>query len=221
MNDGQKKALQAPIPTAAVTQREQAGQTLDYVEGWWVINRMNEIFGNGEWGSELVTLEHVTTIEAQAGKFDVTYRAIVRLTGPFQTQTGVGFASNRSSKVGDAHEGAGKSAETDALKRAAVKLGLQLGLALYEKPNKQTGERTHVKDSLPTWTCTETGEVVEIKPKLDEVKSPLELRAYVVTKKASIVTAKAAGKDPTPKIAATAARVGTTLEAVEGWLAAA
>lgn len=146
MEENQRRALQAPIPASAVTQRKQSGQMLDYVEGWWVIDRMNEIFGNGSWGSELVTIEHVATVENE-GKHTVTYRAVVRLSGPFTSQMGVGFASNTSRALGDAHETAGKSAETDALKRAAMKLGRHLGLALYEKPDEH-GERTHVVREL-------------------------------------------------------------------------
>jgi len=143
LTDKQREALQSSIPANAVTQRKQAGQMLDYVEGWWVCDRLNTIIGNGEWGSELATLELVSVVEAD-GKYDVTYKAIVRLSGPFVSQTGVGFATNRASKLGDAHETAGKSAETDALKRAAVKLGRHLWLALYEKP-AEDGSRSGVE----------------------------------------------------------------------------
>jgi recombination DNA repair RAD52 pathway protein len=145
LNDEVRKRLNAPIPANAVTQRKQSGKMLDYVEGWWVVDRLNDIVGNGEWGAELVSHEHVTTVKREDGKHDVTYRAIVRLNGPFVSQTGVGFATNTSGSLGDAHENAGKSAETDAFKRAAMRLGRHLGLALYEKPDEETGERTHVE----------------------------------------------------------------------------
>jgi recombination DNA repair RAD52 pathway protein len=142
LSDAQREALQSPIPADVVTQRTQAGQKLDYVEGWWVIDQLNSIVGNGDWGSEVVSLEHVLTVEKE-GKATVTYRAIVRLQGPFAPQMGVGFASSTQRSVGDAHEMAGKSAETDALKRAAVKLGRRLGLALYQKADDE-GHREHV-----------------------------------------------------------------------------
>jgi hypothetical protein len=151
LSEEQRRELNAPIPVSAVTQRKQAGQVLDYVEGWWVIDRINAIVGNGEWGSELVSIDHVTTVTAtQDGteKHTVTYRAVVRLHGPFATQVGVGFASNTSRSLGDAHETAGKSAETDALKRAAMRLGRHLGLALYQKPDEQ-GARDHVAKTHP------------------------------------------------------------------------
>lgn len=146
-----QEQLNAPIPSGSVTQRSQAGQTLDYVEAWWVIDRLNSILGNGAWGSELVTHEHVCTTVKDPGKDEkhtVTYRATVRLHGEFVAMMGVGFASNTSKSLGDAHETAGKSAESDALKRAAMKLGRHLGLALYQKPD-EAGERTHVSKAHP------------------------------------------------------------------------
>lgn len=147
MDQRQREQCQAALPDDAVAERTQSGKKLSYVEAWWVINRLNLIFGNGEWGSTIETLDYVHTESGNDGKHAVTYRAIVRIDGPFKSQTGVGFATNTSKSLGDAHENAGKSAESDALKRAAVKLGLSLGLALYEKPDEETGERTHVQDS--------------------------------------------------------------------------
>ena len=172
LSDKQKRELQSPIPESVITQRSQAGQMLDYVEGWRVIDRLNEIIGNGSWGSELISIEHVATVE-QAGdrgpKVSVTYKAIVRLHGEhFEPQTGVGFATSTQKSLGDAHEMAGKSAETDAIKRAAIKLGRHLGLALYEKP--VDGGRTHV-----------SGDEEPIVAALDAAKTISEFEAAKAT----------------------------------------
>jgi hypothetical protein len=173
IDEATRKQLNADIPAASVTQRTQAGQKLDYVEAWWVIDRLNQILGNGAWGSELVTHEHVCTVDnPEKHNATVTYRAVVRLFGAFEPMMGVGFASNTSKSLGDAHETAGKSAESDALKRAAMKLGRHLGLALYQKPDKETGERTYVAPAAPT--------------RLADCASAANLQAWIATHSASI-----------------------------------
>ncbi len=135
--DEQVKSLSAPLDKKHVKTRQQAGQSLSYVEGWHVIAEANRIFGFGEWIRQTLEMKCVHEGERPDGKASVTYMARVRIavgTGDDQifrdgTGTGQGIAKN----AGDAHESAMKEAETDAMKRALMTFGNPFGLALYDK----------------------------------------------------------------------------------------
>lgn len=126
--------LEKPIPRDEVSTRDGGrGRKLSYLETWRVIDLMNEAFGNLGWDSETVELREVP------GKFP-TYYARVRLTALVQAsegsyikivKEGCGWGADKSEQ--NAHEMAVKEAESDALKRAAMKFGKRLGLALYDK----------------------------------------------------------------------------------------
>lgn len=77
--------------------------------------------------------------KARQGRFDVCYRALVRLTirGPggetlCHLENG-STATAQNQTRGDAHDLAYKSAISLSVKRAAIALGDQFGLALYNK----------------------------------------------------------------------------------------
>lgn len=132
-----REQLDAMIPRAAVKEREGgSGRSFSYLSGDYVINRLNEVFGQGNWNS--ITEKNACVHSGQDGnnKFTVHYIAQVRLEFPtlgcVQTGTGYGDGSDKYN-VGKAHELAAKEAETDALKRAAKNLGMSMGLALYDK----------------------------------------------------------------------------------------
>ncbi len=135
--DEQVKSLSAPLDKKHVKTRQQAKQSLSYVEGWHVIAEANRIFGFGEWIRQTLEMKCVHEGERPDGKASVTYMARVRIavgTGDDQifrdgTGTGQGIAKN----AGDAHESAMKEAETDAMKRALMTFGNPFGLALYDK----------------------------------------------------------------------------------------
>lgn len=67
------------------------------------------------------------------GKFHVGYKVVGQLrihaTGATYTEAAVGSAT--LPQRGEAHDMAVKTAESDALKRAAINLGDQFGLSLY------------------------------------------------------------------------------------------
>jgi DNA repair and recombination protein RAD52 len=138
----QRAALTAPLDAEHVKEREQAGRTFSYLEGWKVIEEANRIFGFDGWTRQTVEMKCVAERERKIGKekrdgFGVSYIAkvqIVVLAGVTQiTREGIGAGHGIDSDLGLAHESAIKEAETDAMKRALMTFGNQFGLALYDK----------------------------------------------------------------------------------------
>jgi len=148
----QKAALEAKLDPSRISQRTQAGRSLDYIEGWFAISEANRIFGHSEWDRETVVLDQVrpaeiVTVTDKYGKakdqWRVGYMAKVRITvranGAFATREGTGFGSGAMGDLGDAIESAIKEAETDAMKRALMTFGNPFGLALYDKTRANVG----------------------------------------------------------------------------------
>lgn len=139
-----EKQLDENIPGSVISSRSGGGATkLKYLETYYVIDRLNKVFGNLGWDSETVEM-----VQVNMGDTLPAYRARVRITvsAPVTESDGsiVGFRNvvkegngwgSDKSKL-NPHEMACKEAESDALKRAAMKLGISMGLGLYEK----TGE---------------------------------------------------------------------------------
>lgn len=123
----QLAALQQEPPESALAHRPGGGgMTLTYLEGYYVIDKLNEIFGVNEWGHNIQEL-------SVDGK---NVYAIVRLDVYFADQshtvhTDVGSTTVKGSDV----ENAVKTAVTDGLKRAARCLGPAFGNTLYDTDN--------------------------------------------------------------------------------------
>ncbi len=125
LNDNQRAMLGQDLDASVVRTRKQAGQTLSYVGGEYVIARLNDVFGFDGWS---VAYGAPTVRE---GDRPVIYVPVtLTAAGISRGDVGVGLAATNS---GDAFETAIKAAYTDGLKRAARTLGNTLGLALYEK----------------------------------------------------------------------------------------
>lgn len=104
-----------------------------------VTAHLTRIFGFGNYDLEVLGIELVfeTPRDEQGVKWDVCYKAHVRLT--IRNEHGdtvatyedvsTGFAQNQ--KRGDAHDLSQKSAVSLAKKRATINLGDQFGLSLY------------------------------------------------------------------------------------------
>lgn len=141
--------LDAKIPRNAISTRDAGrGRTLDYLTGFYVIKRMNEVFGQGNWDY----IASVDKIHEGLGKdrynadvHSVHYMAQVTLRvtieGQHTTFTDYGYGDG-TDKVnpGKAHELAIKEAVTDGVKRCARNLGMSLGLALYDKEQEFVDE---------------------------------------------------------------------------------
>lgn len=164
-----KEQLDSNIPQDAVESREawRGGPKLSYLSGAYVIKRMNDVIGQGNWGYAIIRLERVFEgqIEQSSGSvYTTSYIAQVRLwanlAGSMTDFIEVGYGDGTDKKSqGKAHELATKEAVTDAVKRAAKNLGISLGLGLYFK----SGE--FVEDVAPR-------KVEDEAPKKDEKKAP-------------------------------------------------
>lgn len=144
-------ALDANIPKSAVSTRQGGGtKALSYLEGWFVIDRMNKIFGPDAWSYDVTELRcvHKGELDGKYGAiFSASYSATVALFVQFpdgiqaKRITDVGFGNGTDkTDPGKPHELATKEAVTDALKRCAKSLGMSLGLALYDKKQENVGD---------------------------------------------------------------------------------
>ena len=142
----QYEQLLKPLNESRVAKRSQAGRSLSYLEAWDVKAHLIRIFGFLGWSADVQ--ESVLVFEEQndKGNWDVGYKVTLRLQihdadsntfmgGTTYTESAVGSAS--LPRRGDAHDMAIKTAESDALKRAAINLGTQFGLSLYNNGSLQ------------------------------------------------------------------------------------
>lgn len=138
LNDMQYKQLLSPLNSNRVSKRSQSGRALSYVEAWDIKRTLIRIFGFGGWSWEVidadVAFEHKTPSSKGGENWQVGYRVRgalrIHSLGCVYTEAAVGFASLPDR--GEAHDMAVKTAESDALKRAAICLGTQFGLSLYQ-----------------------------------------------------------------------------------------
>jgi DNA repair and recombination protein RAD52 len=137
--------LDSKIPFEEVAVRDAGqGRKLSYLEGWYVINRLNQTLGQGNWAYS----SEVSLVHADPETNSVHYIAKVRMALKFPnaettefTDYGYGDGKDKYS-IGKAHELAVKEAVTDGVKRCAKNLGMSLGLALYDK------SRENVEDEV-------------------------------------------------------------------------
>ena len=131
----QQRALMAPLNPARVAKRDN----MSYLEAWDVKASLIKVFGFGGFSSELIESEILDVREvaqrANASRMNqkVTAKAVIRLTihqtGAVYTEAAI--AGSSQPDITEAMDMAIKSAESDALKRAAIFLGTQFGLSLY------------------------------------------------------------------------------------------
>ena len=139
----QVDVLKGKLNRAAIKQNPQG---FDYLEGWYVIEVMNQIFGFDGWSGYVKELSVSPPVDATIGKeqkpgFKQGAYCVYEVTAHFAngnvvTKSAVGFGSaSRQDKV-DVEENAIKAAETDAMKRACRYLGNKFGNALYDKQQR-------------------------------------------------------------------------------------
>ena len=132
----QLKKLATALDQNRVQHREQDGKTLSYVEGWFVIQEANRIFGFDGWDRQMVHFERCFERRSQEG-FVCGYVARVAIRVRARTieivREGTGFGQAAAERLADAHERALKASETDATKRALATFGSRFGLMLYDK----------------------------------------------------------------------------------------
>lgn len=142
------KDLDAKIPREAISTREAGnGRRLDYLSGYYVIDRLNKVLGPGNWAYEADShLVHQGIVPSRSGDtHSVHYLSKVRLVvtiGGKPTEFrdyGYGDGTDKTNP-GKAHELAVKESVTDGLKRCAKNLGMSFGLALYSKDQENVDE---------------------------------------------------------------------------------
>lgn len=150
--------LDADLDPAHVSDRNQAGRKLSYIEGWHAIAEANRIFGHDAWWRETVEIKCVAEFQRPIGPkkepgWGITYTAKVRVTvyadgDATIVRDGCGTGHGIDRDCGQAHESAIKEAETDAMKRALMTFGWPFGLALYDKSQSHVG-KTEKVEQLP------------------------------------------------------------------------
>lgn len=135
-------ALMSPLNPRRVQSRQQSGRSLSYLAAYDVKATLIRMFGFGGFSAETIHTEVVrleqTTHDANGygtGNYTATAVCTVRLTIP---DLGAVYTESASSsqvnpQPGEALDFAIKTAESDALKRAATYLGTQFGLGLYDQ----------------------------------------------------------------------------------------
>ncbi len=194
----EKIAEKLKQPPENLSTRSQSGMELTYVQGWWDIDELNEIFGWDGWSystadgpKELFAQWHKvqkwddkTKAYKEVDRFDVVCRAAVMLEVYTDisdwtiTREDVGYGNGMTYKHGqeiDAYEGAGKEAVTDALKRAARTLGNRFGNCLYDKEFLKTLKNPPAKKPIAQSTQPPS-------PELATDLSPDTLHGYLKDK---------------------------------------
>lgn len=166
INEQQYAQLLKPLNASRVAKRAQAGRNLSYLESWDVKAHLNRIFGFCNWASDVQTadLAFEEQVDSKNGgkQWSVGYKVVLRLSvaGATYTEAAVGFAS--LPQRGEAHDMAIKTAESDALKRAAINLGTQFGLSLYNDGSLKDVVGMTLDRNLSTVEKNET--IEEVKP---------------------------------------------------------
>lgn len=165
----QQEQLLKPLNPNRVAQRKGGGgRSLSYLEAWDVKAHLTRVFGFGEWSWD-VTAADLMYEEKGDRNWEVGYRVIgtlkIHATGATYTEAAVGGAAlpQRS----EAHDMAVKTGESDAIKRAAINLGDQFGLSLYNNgsTNAVVGK---------TLVSHETGELSETPVTSEPAAAPAE-----------------------------------------------
>lgn len=133
LNNRQYEQLLKPLNDTRVAKRGQAGRQLSYLEAWDVKAHLIRIFGFGGWSADVLESNLAFEDKNEKGQWNVGYKVVLQLSIPslLCTYTEAAVGSATLPQRGEAHDMAIKTAESDALKRAAINLGTQFGLSLY------------------------------------------------------------------------------------------
>ncbi|MGD9711495.1 MAG: Rad52/Rad22 family DNA repair protein [Thermomicrobiales bacterium] len=148
----QRRALNSDLKPSVIRTRQRQGRELSYIEGWHAIAEANRIFGPDGWNRETVETKCLLGRERQ-GQYEAVYVARVRITVRATDQTvtrdGIGSGEAQGESLGEAHDKAIKTAETDATKRALATFGKPFGLSLYLGKHQPTNPQSKTAD-LPS-----------------------------------------------------------------------
>lgn len=138
LTPGHLAKLTQPLAGSRVATRGGGGGSkLSYLEAWDVKAMLIRVFGFANFSADVTESQIVQIIPDPDNpkKFTVLAKATVCLTihetGATYTETAASSQSG-SQGIGEVADFALKTAESDALKRAAIYLGTQFGLSLYD-----------------------------------------------------------------------------------------
>jgi len=170
----QLAVLMADLNPQRVKHRSQGGANLSYLEAWDVKATLIRVFGFGGFSAEVIATEMLSKEKVEVGKdkkdgwavaMSSTVRLTIHDTNAVYTETAVG--SSTQPKLGEALDMAQKTASSDALKRAAIYLGTQFGLGLYDNGStRDVIRRVFAEGQL--WP---TGEVDKLSPEQEKMLS--------------------------------------------------
>lgn len=170
----QYEQLMKPLNTRRVSSKTGGrGKRLSFLEVWDVKAHLIRVFGFGGWSWAVTETKFVYETEdpdlddngkqkerngVPLTQWNVAYSALGTLTihqlNAQYAEAAVGHSKNP--QRGEAHDNALKNAESDAIKRAAINLGTQFGLSLYNDGNLDDVVKATL--IVPTLGQTETEE---------------------------------------------------------------
>lgn len=134
--------LNIPVPAESLGIKKRGKTKTYHVEGWYAIQKANELFGFDNWDYSITSLEQVYERELESANgpmLSVAYTANVmlevRVGEKVVRRHDTGFSESRRSvrDPADAYDTAIKGAVTDGLKRCFRTFGPAFGLHLYDK----------------------------------------------------------------------------------------
>jgi len=184
-----EQKLNKPLPKVAIKQREGGrGMMLDYLEGWWVKQNANTIFGLGNWSYEPIfeKMEHITLPDyrdrqgkvKKTGLYTIPMKLTVKIDDKEVVKSDIGVVQYYGE---DGQEMAIKGCVTDALKRCFSAFGEQFGLLLYDKGDDiqpRTGKTNTVSRGYPTQQELLKKfkmDVAQVSPKCPNCKATMKL----------------------------------------------
>lgn len=145
ITEHQRRQLSEDLPRDVVRTRDQAGQRLSYVDGWYAVSRANEVFGPDGWSYAVREVREVYRGTKPGKGTDenivIVYEALVAVTalGITREDVGIGQCDASIRALAQGIEKARKESVTDGLKRALRTFGPSFGLALYDKDQRDVG----------------------------------------------------------------------------------
>lgn len=185
--DAQIKQLEAGLDPNAISERKQGGIKLSYLEGYYVIEQANKIFGFDNWGYTVQRLSVESEEDATIGVkkkpgYLISAIAVVEVHvnagDKFITRQDVGFGSASRTTKADCYEMAYKEAVTDALKRSLRSFGNQFGNCLYDKEQKGVASEDEVVDKAPKKTKAKSKTSKDYTDLIDELKTEEEFLEF-------------------------------------------
>ncbi len=145
ITEHQRRQLSEDLPRDVVRTRDQAGQRLSYVDGWYAVTRANDVFGPDGWSYAVREVREVYRGTKPGKGTDentvIVYEALVAVTalGITREDVGIGQCDASIRALAQGIEKARKESVTDGLKRALRTFGPSFGLALYDKDQRDVG----------------------------------------------------------------------------------